>query len=416
MSVTVDAPGRHVPIRLDVERWATRPVHKRILAVVHTVTSGKRLLEAVRLFEDDLRVQVVFTVAPDVFGHGVAEFLDGLSALVLPWHQAVEVEFDLAIAAAHGGMHELHAPVIVLPHGAGHNKFVPGGRRGRVVRGREVYGLNRQWLVRDGAVVPDTIVLAHTEDLARLRRQCPEAVPAASVVGDPSYDRILASLPARALYRAALRTGPGHRLVVVSSTWGPRSLLGQAPEVLERLVTELPPEEFRIVAMFHPNAWNAHGEWQIQAWLAGLRRRGLMVVGQHADELGPLVAADFVVADHGSMALYGAATGAPVVMGCFSPADVSPDSPMAELASFAPGLNRGRSLRAQLESGYAGHRPERYARVAARITSEPGRFARNMRALLYRKLGLRAPTARPLTEPARLSYALDPGGQGSAAA
>ncbi|MET8180846.1 hypothetical protein [Streptomyces sp. NPDC005336] len=416
MSVVADVPWRHVPIRLDVERWATRQVRKRILAVVHTVTSGKRLLEVVRLFEGDLRVQVVFTVAPDVFSNGVAEFLDGLSAVVLPWHQAVEVAFDLAVAAAHGGMHELHAPVIVLPHGAGHNKFVPGGRRGLAAMGREVYGLNRQWLVRDGAVVPDTIVLSHKEELARLRRQCPEALPAAAVVGDPYYDRIMASLPSRALYRAALGAGHRQKLVVASSTWGPRSLLGQTPEVLERLVTELPPDEFRIVAMFHPNTWNAHGEWQIQAWLGGLCRSGLVVVGQRADELGPLVAADYVVTDHGSMALYGAATGVPVLLASFPEADVSPDSPMAELGSFAPRLNSERSLGEQLDESSAGYRPERYARVAARITSEPGRFARNMRALLYRKLGLRPPAARPVTEPARLSYALGPDAQGGVAA
>lgn len=398
-----DAPWRHVPVRLDVERWATRRVRRKVLAVVHTVVSGKRILEAVRIFEGDLRIQVVFTAAPDVFSNGVAEFLEGLKAVVLPWHQAIEIEFDLAVAAAHGAIHEVHAPVIVLPHGAGHNKFIPDGRRGRVAP-REVYGLNRQWLVRDGVVVPDTVVLSHKEDLARLGRECPEALPAAKVVGDPYYDRLVASLPSRALYRAALGAGPRQRLVVVSSTWGPRSLLAQAPQVLEKLMAELPRDEFRVAAMMHPHAWNAHGEWQIRTWLAELCRSGLVLVSQHADELGPLVAADHVVCDHGSMALYAAATGAPVLMASYPEADVSPESPLAELGSFAPRLSCERPMRKQLDRSSAAHRSEQYARVAARITSEPGRFDRNMRALLYRKLRLRPPAFRPLPQQARLPF------------
>ncbi|MEU7735300.1 hypothetical protein AB0B51_19625, partial [Streptomyces griseus] len=186
MSLTMpDAYRPLVPVRLDVDRWATRRTRRKILAVVHTVTAGQRLLEAVRLLEGDARVQVFFTQAPDVFSHGVGPFLERLGGLVLPWHQAVQLPFDLAVAAAHGGLQELHAPVIVLPHGVGHNKLIPAGQRGRPVAGRGIYGLDRQWLIQDGRLVPESIVLAHHEDLTRLGRACPEALPAAEVVGDP---------------------------------------------------------------------------------------------------------------------------------------------------------------------------------------------------------------------------------------
>lgn len=187
MSLTMAETHRpHVPMRLDVDRWATRQIRRRVLAVVHTVTAGQRLLDAVRLLEGDARVQVFFTPAPDVFSHGVDSFLEELGGLVLPWHQAVQLPFDLALSAAHGGLNDLHAPVIVLPHGAGHNKLVPAGQRGRPVAERGVYGLNRQWLVQDGRLVPESIVLAHHEELTRLGRECPEALPAAEVVGDPA--------------------------------------------------------------------------------------------------------------------------------------------------------------------------------------------------------------------------------------
>ncbi|MGP3953587.1 hypothetical protein [Streptomyces sp. 7N604] len=402
MSVAMlEAHWRHVPVRLDVERWATRQIRRKVLVVVHTVTAGQRLLDTVRLLEGDPRVQVFFTAAPDVFSNGVAAFLEELKGLVLPWSDAVQTAFDLALAAGHGGLHELHAPVIVLPHGAGHNKFVPGGRRGRVVAEREVYGLSRQWLIRDGRVVPEVIVLAHHEELTRLGRECPEALPAAEVVGDPCFDRITASLPSRALYREALHIKAKQQLVAVCSTWGPNSLFGKAWELLERLVTDLPRNEYGTVLLLHPNAWNTHSEWQIHSWLARLGRAGLNVVSQYADWVGALVAADYIVGDHGSVALYGAMIGVPVLMAGLPDADVDPGAPMAELSSLAPRLHADRPLRQQLNRSLKTYRSHRYERIAARITSEPGQFARKMRALLYRKLRLRAPAGCPTTEPAR---------------
>jgi hypothetical protein len=328
----------------------------------------------------------------------------------------VQTHFDLALAASHGSLHELQAPVIVLPHGAGHNKITPAGRNGATAAQRGVYGLSRQRLVRDGAVVPEAIVLAHHEELTRLGRECPEAVPAAEVVGDPCFDRIVASLPSRVLYRDALGTRAGQRLVLVCSTWGPDSLLGRGWDILERLVGELPRDEFRIAALLHPHVWNAHGEWQVRAWLAGLARSGLTLVSPYGDWAGAVVAADYIVGDHGSVSLYGAMTGVPVLMAGRPDAEVDPGSPLAELMSFAPRLHGDRPMLPQLRRSSAISRSCRYERVAARISSEPGRFSRKMRALLYRKLRLRPPTARTTTQPARLPLTVrydEPGSVGA---
>jgi hypothetical protein len=114
---------RQVPVGLDAERWVTRTGCKTVLVVVHTVTTGQRLAAALRLIESDLRVQVVFTAAPDVFSNGVTELLRELDGVVIPWEQATRMGFDLALAAAYGELHKLRAPVIVMPHGAGHNKL-----------------------------------------------------------------------------------------------------------------------------------------------------------------------------------------------------------------------------------------------------------------------------------------------------
>jgi hypothetical protein len=96
-----------------------------VLIAVHSVTTGQRLAEILPLFESDPRVQVVFTAAPDVFRNGVAGLLRQLDGVVIGWEQATRTTFDLALAAGYEAVHELHAPLIVVPHGAGRNKLVP---------------------------------------------------------------------------------------------------------------------------------------------------------------------------------------------------------------------------------------------------------------------------------------------------
>jgi hypothetical protein len=398
---------RHVPVGLDARRWVTRTACRTVLVAVHTVTSGQRLMDVVRLLGPDLRIQVVFTVAPDVFGEGVEEFLRTAGAIVVPWLQATQLEFDLALAAGYGSIHELHAPLVVVPHGAGYSKLTVQWQGGRTVA-RTVYGLDTQRLIHNGSVVPAAIVLAHQADLATLARSCPEAVPAASVVGDPCYDLLVASTGQRLIYRRSLAVTEGQKLVVVASTWGTRSLFGQADGLLPRLVAELPGERFRVVTLLHPNVWNGHGTWQVRSWLAGCLRQGLGLVPPAADWRGVLVAADWIIADHGSLGVYGAAVNVPLILAGFAERraglftligsrepDADPESASALLASTAPRLHPGRSLRGQLSRAAAAYSPSQYEQVTARITSQPGRFDQNMRRLMYRLLRLRQPAVIP---------------------
>lgn len=384
-----------VPVGLDAGRWVTRANCRTVLVVVHTVTCGQRLLDVVRLIGSDLRVQVIFTIAPDVFGEGVSDFLQSVGGIVVPWLQATQLEFDLALAASYGSIHELHAPLIVLPHGAGYSKLTPSRPGHHLVAARGVYGLDAQRLVHDGSVVPAAIALPHNADLARLAATCPQAIPVASVAGDPCYDRLVASAAQRLAYRRSLGVHDGRKLVVVTSTWGPRSLFGQAEQLLPQLLTTLPANVFRVVALLHPNIWYGHGIWQIRAWLADCLNQGLGLIPPEADWRGALIAADWIIADHGSLGVYGAVANVPLILAGFPARDVDPVSPSAALAEVAPRLHPGRPLLRQLSRASAEYCPSHYDQVTARITSQPGRFDGNMRRLMYRMLRLRQPTAVP---------------------
>ncbi|MFB4276424.1 MULTISPECIES: hypothetical protein [unclassified Nonomuraea] len=388
-----------MPVGPDAPRWVTRRSRKTVLAVVHTVTSGQRLLDVARLLAADLRVQVVFTIAPDVFSNGVTELLRRIGVVVLPWHLAVREQFDLAICAAYGGIESVRAPLVVIPHGAGYNKLVSRRLGGGAVAARGLYGLSAQELVRDGTVIPSAIVLAHNAERQRLARSCPEAVGVAAIIGDASHDRLIASSHERHAYRRALGVTDEHELVVVTSTWGSNSLFGRHAGLLRRMLTELPRDRYRIAALLHPNIWFGHGIWQVRSWLADCLRDELALVPPEADWRGVLVAADHVVGDHGSAAVYGTVCGAPVSLVGDAVGDVDPESASGLLASSAPRLRLDQPLPAQLRWAAAHHHPGRHAAVVERLTSAPGRFDRNMRRLMYRLMRLPQPLILPRADP-----------------
>lgn len=381
---------KNVPVGLDAQRWVTRGGCSVVLAVVHTVASGQRLLDVLEQIECDSRVQVVFTQAPDVFGNGVEEFLRTSGALVLSWQQAVHERFDLVLAAAYGGIHELHGPVMVLPHGAGYAKHVPVAGDGVPPCGQLVYGLDRQRLVRDGRLIPTAVVLSHLDQLAVLARQCPEAVPVAVVAGDPCYDRLLVSMSRRAEYRQALGISERHQLVAVTSTWGRQSLFHQRFEVLPQLLDELPAGKYRVAALLHPAAWFGHGPRQVRAWLADCREGGLILVDPDIDWRAALVAADYVIGDCGSTTVYAAAARRPVLLTDL-PLEVDTDSAHALLGRTAPRLLHAKPLTVQLRRAAAKWEAASFDAIAAKVTSRPGDAARLLRSAMYKLLGLIEP-------------------------
>ncbi|MFI9586573.1 hypothetical protein ACIHCQ_33160 [Streptomyces sp. NPDC052236] len=269
--------------------------------------------------------------------------------------------------------------------------------------------MSPEWLLQDGRPLAADTVLSHPEQLQRLTSSCPEAAPTAVLAGDPCYDRILAALPQRDRFRRALGVGPGQRLIVVSSTWSPRSLFGDdngeteagagrgdlLPWLLPRLATELPADEYRTVAVLHPNIWHGHGPGQVRAWLDSAQRAGLSLVPPLEGWRQALIAADCVLGDHSSVTYYAASIGVPVLLGAFPAEALDPLSPVAALGRTAPKLLRRGSLRAQVDQAMAAHEHGRYAGLAEQTSSSPGESATLLRRLFYGLIGIAEPDGRP---------------------
>ncbi|MFJ5122172.1 hypothetical protein [Kitasatospora sp. NPDC088548] len=363
----------------DDDRWDTRPVRARVLAVARTLTSATRVLDVLTLLRGQDGIHLYLTVNPgSAFATGLDGFLAGLTGItVLDWREATRRRFDLAVACAvHRSMARLKAPLIVLPHGAGYNRLVTQSTGDTV----SAAGLSRRELTHWGRVFPAVIGLSHEEQLDRLRISCPEALPRARVVGDPCFDRMLRSLDGRDGYRAALGAVDGRRLVVVNSTWSEHSLFGRHPDLPLRLVGRLPADEYTVAVVLHPNIWARHDP---AALLATAERSGLRLVPPDQGWQAALVAADCLIGDHGSVSFYGAALERHTLLVATGADELDPRSPTYAFGQAAPPLDPDGDLLTQLEQALA--KPDRAALrpITDRSLGRQGQSARLLRPLLY---------------------------------
>ncbi|MFI7675752.1 hypothetical protein [Actinophytocola sp. NPDC049390] len=390
------------PVGMGADQRALHPTARSVLVVVPYVVTGTRLADVLPLLATDHRVTTVFTVPLEPNGsvcHSAEEFVRALGGLVIPWQQAVHTEFDLILAASPTGLAQLHGKIVLLSYGATVGRSFPrAGSAG--VHANPTAALDHRTLIDQGRLLPTVLALSHDVEIAELRDTCPEAVSAAVVAGDVSYDRLMASLPLRGHYREALGLAAAHRLVVVSSSWQPDSTLGRHPRLLDDLVTELPRARYRVAAVLHPNIWHVHGPFQVRAWLADATRRGLLLLPPEEGWRAALAAADVLIGDHGSVTRYGAAIGVPTVVTGSPEQDLRPGSSADLLYRFAQRLRPSTSLAGQIGSVSIG---TWQAELDARLTARPGQAARILRSVLYRELGIPEPEQAVQVTPVPMS-------------
>ncbi|MDV6014513.1 hypothetical protein [Haloechinothrix sp. LS1_15] len=354
--------------------------------MVRTATALPRLLDVLSLLADDRRVQVTFTYDsgnPARFHAGLREHLEAIQARVIPWRDATQRRFDLAIAASENDrLAELDAHVLLLPHGLGFQKYYP--------RSHTIAGMDAAQLLDGDRVVPAAIGLSHHAQRHELDAACPQALPHATVIGDPCYDRMLVSRHRTRRYRAAL-DAQRTTLVLLTSTWGPDSLYATWPELPERLVGELPLDAYTVALSLHPGVWSAHGPYQVRAWLDHARRCGLRILPASEGWRAALLSADVVIGDEGSLSSYAAALDKPVMLATRDSATTVPGSLADALRSRAPALDRALPLRTQLDDTIATYVPGSYRDLAAVTIEYRGESAGVLRDLCYRLMELDEP-------------------------
>jgi hypothetical protein len=112
-----------------------------------------------------------------------------------------------------------------------------------------------------------------------------------------------------------------------------------------------------------------------------------------------ILAADLVVSDEGSAALYAAAVDKPLLMAASGTETTVAESPLAALAARVIRLDHDGDLRAQLDSARLAHRPGDHEPVVKQAVDNPGESAELLSRHIYDRLGLPRPAAEPAFPP-----------------
>ena len=365
----------------------TLSFERTVLVVARNQHTTEWLLDFLPDVLDDPRIQIVFTideVAPSAFQHGARELIRAIDSPLIPWSQALSIDLDLAITATFtaSGLDQLRCPLMVMVHGPGI------GKAGTVPNDRIPVPLRRG--TGSGRT---TVVLPHEAERGLFQRR-PDGVDLV-VAGDPCLDRMTVSHRLRPLFRHRMGLVEHQKLIVMCSTWGERAQLAAVPELSATLANQLPVDEYRIAMVVHPHIWQAHSGWQVRSWLREATLAGVHLVPPESDSWrGSLVAADLALVDHGSVGVYAAAIGTPILQIGLDHSAVQQGSALAILASDTESLTLDAGLRTQIDDAIASQRPSNQA-VAARISSKPGRALQLLRSEIYAQLSLE-PRPRPV--------------------
>lgn len=360
-----------------------------LVAVARTVTSTVRVVDVLRpVLRDDSRVDVVFAYDPtSAFNDGVHDLLRSIGARVMPWDQLPQANPDLIVTATENAdlMDGSDAPVLVLPHGVGFHKHVPDSRGPH----DRLAGVVSDALLRSGRA---WLAISHPDQADQLRATHPATAGRTVLVGDPCFDALVDGRDLRERYRAALGVTDQRRLVMLSSTWRGRSVIGADASLPARLLAELPRDEYTVALVTHPNVLAAHGRFQLENVLDSALDGGLLRIPPDAGWQATLLACDLLIGDHGSVSFYGAALGTPLLLGAFSEHEVVPGTPMRELGQLAPHLDPYAPLLPQLERALDGHDADQFRKLGAGALAVPGQALGLLRETVYDLLDLSPPT------------------------
>ncbi|MGV9294463.1 hypothetical protein [Amycolatopsis sp. NPDC003676] len=354
--------------------------------VGHNRNSVARLLDVQELLHNDLRIEYVYAISSSsqapagtlelLRDHGVADTsMTALPAVGDDCHLVLTASENIDFAATKG-------PVVLFAHGFGFNKEWPDGH---------LAGLPRPDALATGRIL---ILLSTSEQDNQLRAAYSGEGLRTQVVGDSTLDQLTASLPLRNRYRRRLGAD-NRRLIVFASSWGPESGIARHPGLLRTLLAGLPYDSYRLCLVLHPRVWAEHGTRFLELGFSDELDSGAAVLPPEAGWHAALVAADLVLTDHGSLGLYSAGIGRPLLL--TEPAtETVPGSPVAALHELAPHLDPGENLRAQVDAAVENYDATRYQPVTSRLFEHRGEAADRIQRVLYDLLALEPQRSAPL--------------------
>lgn len=299
--------------------------------------------------------------------------------------------FDLIVTADHGyeGLAtRRNCPVLYTGH----------GMTGKVVEGEGGdYGYGPRAKLADGSPRYSAMLEASEKNRARVAARDPLLASALRVVGSLQDDALLTQVGQRTALRESLGYSSDERVVLVQSTWGPHCLFRTVGEALLTEIASNPSTRF--VLSLHPHEYrpNTDGTPSWGQRLQALRMPNVDVRAPGQDWIPTLIAADFVLTDHTSLAIYAALAQKPTIWVPVPQGLVAEGTALARLRAIAPTWEPKQALEDALTRCARDYPHDEFEELAREINSCPGEAAGRVRGVVYELLGLdpRGPTVTP---------------------
>ena len=301
----------------------------------------------------------------------------------LPFPKARRRAWDLIVFADHDDMERfpVNVPKVRISHGIYGSKLVDGvpyryDPRWVEHRGRVFY--SRMFEPSEAAV---RFGVAHNPRL--------EGILVA--VGDLAADCMLALRGQRDAIREAHAYGPGDRVVLLQSTYGPTSLMETiGRELVAECVRLAATGRWRFILQTHPHHWSGARPDVPPCGamlLAQEGKPGIRIIHQGEDWATHMIASDMVITDHTSLSMTYALLGKPMLF-VDGRAELIEGNPGQRLAAVLPKLGAPETLEPDLLAALESLPEKQVKEITGDILSYPGEAAERVRREVYELLGL----------------------------
>ena len=254
-------------------------------------------------------------------------------------------------------------PVVRIPHGI----------TGKILGGNE-YHYGSMMYNKDGSLGYTKIFEASNANRDRIVKSNPELEDVIVTVGSMLADKALIHSDRRDEYREKFSFKKDEKVAFVMSTWGEHSVFHRYGDALIDEMKKLLGQNYRFILSAHPIEFKPRDDGK-RVWgeyLRELTNEGFDYRDCSDDWPPYMAAADYLLTDHTSLALFGAVLGKPAIYTDFPDELIVEGSYTWMFRELSPVLNDAAKLAECLKQVEQSYPTDRLKQLAGNITSFPG--------------------------------------------
>ncbi len=342
-------------------------------------------LQVSRLLEKDRRLRLWF--CPHSPGHfrDLGQTVKEHGLRTVPYGLARWLPWDLIVYPCHAPHLRPGRPSIYVGHGLSSGKSVNGKH----------YVFSNNSTDTEGRVIYDKIFTSSEFLSGQIREHYPEFWPAIRVVGSLLIDEVLSQRPDREDVMRAHGLDPAKKTVMITSSWGPCSLIQSRGEELVKIIPGL-CRDYNVVLSLHCNNFSAvhYQGLDMDALLSAVQGRvqGLYVMPPAFSSQDVLPWVDLMVHDMTSLALYFPFFKKPMLYFDHPDLEFTSSGLIAELKKVVPNFRDPQELPRLVADNMSGRLPAGFGRLTEMISSYPRAAGRRYLEEIYGSLGMEMPS------------------------